>query len=218
MSKMHTFIAHCKSIEQFLSRPLRQGLIVVLNLVVSTFSVYMVVAASKNLIFLKMASAIFVLIIGVVLWAAFWAFVGYIAKRQARFFLQVAVVSFWSLLSSLLNIILGCVIYIFNMPSAHFFLINSVINIIFFIILINWNLAIATNLSLPKRLIGPSIPVLLIGILVILGNSFVVQERILIPQYNHSLQPPFIKILSSKSVDQFFDQNKKIFDIEIKAN
>ena len=151
----------------------------------------------------------------IVIWAAAWSFVGRLIKHRAHFSAQLtfgAIVFFWMAVVFPLSDFIG-----FAFSN---FVLDVVISVIFFAIfftfLLSGNLAIATNIARPRRILVSSIITGAIISFGLLGYFAVKNEFNPIPGHYSSLKPPYFKVVPSRQVDSFLKRSERVFDIKIK--
>lgn len=177
------------------------------------FMCYVYLTSFDDISLLKLSSGAVGFLFLALLWAGIWAFVGRIIKHKTQFAAQLSLsVLFLAVLLPLMNV------------SEYFgYFLNSVwvetvsgmwlLGALFAVFLV-WNLGVATNVSLKRRIaVSAAISGVLISISVLLYFAFK-DEFNPLPMYYATLKPPFVKVIEDQSVDQFLLKTDAVFDQE----
>jgi hypothetical protein len=182
--------------------------------VICVFILEAYLTSSKPMTVGRLVSSSVGIALGIVVWGGLWAFVGRLIKKETRFFLHISVSALFFLFMLPIN---NLATYVGFMTSSTLF--EGVIFIIFFWIvftsLLVRTLALATNITSRMRVvISNAITVVLIVTAVLFVFTYK-DDFSAYPGYYSVLKYPAVKILPSKSIDQFFEQSSVIFDIDI---
>jgi pSer/pThr/pTyr-binding forkhead associated (FHA) protein len=192
-----------------ISYPVNVWSILIFAFMVFMFHVHL--HSSENLSLLKLTSGGLGFLFLALLWASVWAFVGRIIKHSAQFAAQLSLsVLFLALLLPLtiLSEYIGYFVNSMMIEAGSALLFWGVLFTAFLV----GNLTIATHVSLRNRVIVcTTITAFIIAIMTLLYYTFK-DEFNPNPVYYATLKPPFIKLLPSRSADQFLTDADKIFD------
>ena len=194
---------------QRIEKPVNAWSILLVCAMIFTAHVYM--TSLEDVSILKLASGSLGFLFTAFAWAGAWAFIGRMIKHKTQFAAQLSLVLLF-LVAGLMSV---------NVSEYAGYSFNSVIvEIIVIAILLSGlgtaflvgNMTLATNVYLRKRVaVCSSIFLGIIAILTLLYYSFK-DEFNPNPMYFSTLKPPFAKVLSDQSVDQFLDETAGIFD------
>lgn len=175
------------------------------------FMCYVYLTSFDDISLLKLSSGAVGFLFLALLWAGIWAFVGRIIKHKTQFAAQLSLsVLFLAVLLPLMNVseYLG---YFLNSVWVETVSGMWLLGALFAVFLV-WNLGVATNVSLKRRIaVSAAISGVLISISVLLYFAFK-DEFNPLPMYYATLKPPFVKVLEDQSVDQFLLKTEAIFD------
>lgn len=149
-------------------------------------------------------------VVAIVISSGIWAFIGHLIKSKSRFINQISVFSMFSLSLLFINELVSILGYLLS-SSFVVMAISAVIIPFFISILLMSNLYIATNISFLKRAIVSAGIGLCISIIVFLMHYANVNEFSGSPKYFHRLKPPLIKIIPSKTTEQFLQKSNILF-------
>lgn len=142
--------------------------------------------------------------------AGFWALIGRIVKHKPRFLLNLTISNFFYILVLPLLNIASWGAYLLSKQSIEIILFAVLIGGLFALVFV-WHLAVATTLPLGKRIfISHMITVVIVSIGMLLHFAFK-DDFDPVPMRHTTLKPPFTKMIKSKSIDVFLDDNMKIF-------
>ena len=149
-------------------------------------------------------------VIGIVMGAGIWAFIGHLIKNKSRFIHQISIFSMFFLSVLFINEALGILGYLasssFVVMTASALIIPSLISL-----LVMANLYIATNISFQKRIIACAAIGFCISGIVFLAYYAGNNEFRSRPEYFYRLKPPLVKVVPSKTVQQFIQKSERIF-------
>ncbi len=152
-------------------------------------------------------------IIAIVIGAGIWAFIGHLIKSKSRFIHQISIFSVFFLSLQLINEAQSILGYLTS--SIFAVRIASAITIPLSVsLLLAANLYIATNISFQKRAIASGIIGLFICAVMFLMFFSDKNEFKRGPEYFSGLKPPLIKIVPSKTVPQFIEKSRRIFEFK----
>ncbi|MBN2036031.1 MAG: FHA domain-containing protein [Chitinispirillaceae bacterium] len=144
------------------------------------------------------------------LWAGVWALSGFIVKRRGDFSLQLIVANAAFILFSLFTTLAEYVDYF----TSSLVLSNSTQYVCMGLLsttLLFLNLKIATGTAgLRRVMVALSIGGGIV-ILIAVSNHAENAENGMMPQYSRTLKPPYARIASTVTIEQFFDHGKKLF-------
>lgn len=149
-------------------------------------------------------------VISIVMGAGVWAFIGHLIKNKSRFIHQISIFSVFFLSLLIINEAIGIIGYLFS-SSFIVMTLSAIIIPSFISILLISNLYIATNISLRKRAIVSTAIGLCISIIVFLAYYANINEFSGMPEYFYKLKPPFIKVIPSKTTQQFLQKSNILF-------
>jgi hypothetical protein len=149
----------------------------------------------------------------ILIWAGFWAFVGRLIKHRAYYSVQIVMTA---LVAMALLVVLNITSYLgFYTSSGELEVISIVVaESILSVVLLSSNLSIATSLSRKKRIMGTSVFTFLILTISLLGYFIYISEFNALPDYYPELKPPFIKVSSKTTIDQFIENSNDIFIVK----
>jgi hypothetical protein len=177
------------------------------------FMCYVYLTSFDDISLLKLSSGAVGFLFLALLWAGIWAFVGRIIKHKTQFAAQLSLsVLFLAVLLPMMNVseYLG---YFLNSVWVEAVVGMGLLGALFAVFLV-WNLGVATNVSLKRRIaVSAAISGVLISISVLLYFAFK-DEFNPLPMYYATLKPPFFKIMEDQSVDQFLLKTDAVFDQE----
>lgn len=177
------------------------------------FMCYVYLTSFDDISLLKLSSGAVGFLFLALLWAGIWAFVGRIIKHKTQFAAQLSLsVLFLAVLLPLMNVseYLG---YFLNSVWVETVSGMGLLGALFAVFLV-WNLGVATNVSLKRRIaVSAAISGVLISISVLLYFAFK-DEFNPLPMYYATLKPPFVKVIEDQSVDQFLLKTDAVFDQE----
>jgi len=196
-----------------ISHPFSAWAVVLLMIALYALEEYLM--TPRNLSIWKLTSGAVVIVLLVMIWGGVWAFVGRLTKQKARFFAQLS---------------LGALFFILLIPLGNFSthlgyfassrvvegVSSAILSAVLCTVFLVGNLAIATNISLRKRIwVASSVSLVIISIAMLL--YFTAKDEFNPnPNFYAVLKPPLIKISYSKSINKFFEEGAMVFDIQDK--
>ncbi len=194
-----------------LSRPFMIGFLLLLVFWIYTIDAHLV--SIKNLSFVKKSLTGVGALIGILIWAGGWAFIGQLIKHRARFMEQISVASIFTILSLPLKQVSTYLGFRFSSMALEGLCSSLFFGIVFAWLLIR-NLSLSTRLSLKKQRVATAfitIAIMSIGALSYFADTAEFRSS---PSYFGTLKAPYIPPPRGGSIDAFMKEGTSIYSFE----
>lgn len=192
-----------------IGRPVNTSSILIIFLIF--FALHVHWTSSENFSALKLAAGALWFLLGALVWAAPWAFVGRMIKHKAQFAAQLSLSALFLMAAVILVSMTEYIGYWTNSLPAEAVSASVFLGTLCAAFLAG-NLTVATSVSLKKRVgVSAGISLTVIAVATLLYQTFK-DEFNPNPVYYAVLKPPLIQGLPAQSIDQFFAQTQEIFD------